>query len=132
MFSFPHQTKQALYERRIIAPSDIPKSVRQMLRYHSSIAEWTTEERHTTQEERWHDLPTGKTGQLPIEVIASKAFVASIAREGDSDMPPHELTHGMHSEKRGVSKRLTRMLEEMREMCPGTGDVLHIERQMFT
>ena len=83
------------------------------------------------QEERWHDLPTSQTGQLPIEVIASEAFIASIAREGDSDMPPHELTHGMRSEKRSVSERLTSMLEEICEMYPGTGKVLHIERQMF-
>ena len=80
-----------------------------MLRYHSSITEWTTGKRHSTQEERWHDLPPGTTGQLPIEVIAAETLVPSITREGNSNMVSHELTHGMHSEKRGITERLTSM-----------------------
>src|SRR5262245_54727022 len=98
---------------------------------HPSKAEWTTDKRHTAPEERWHPLTTGQTGQLPIEVIAAEALVSSITREGNRNVPPHELTHSMRSEKRGVCKRLTSMLEELGEMFPGTRDVLHIECQMF-
>src|SRR5262245_26575693 len=132
MFSVSYPTKQALDERRIITTCDIPESVRQMVWDYPSMTERTTDKRHTTPEEWWHDLTTGQPSQLPIEVIAAEALVPSITRKSNGNMLPHELTHGMRSEKRGVSKRLASMLEKLGEMFPGAGNVLHIERQMFT
>src|SRR5581483_4556271 len=79
---------------------------------------------------RRHHLPAENRGQMLVEAISSKAFIASISGEGSRYMLTHAPTDRVNSKKGSIGEGLSRMKQQVGYLIPGSRGAVYIQRKM--
>src|SRR5439155_27378517 len=120
-----------LNDSRVVGASQRSQPLEQPFGHHPEQTRRSQRRRYAKSQRSRQRLPACDPRNLPILMIASKSFIASIPRERDRHMSTYEPANCVSSEKRRVGKRLARVQEKVGYIVPVPSNAIHFERLMI-